>query len=135
MASSSDKKKFSMKSCTEELIEAVVYTGGLWNEGPCAVEDTRNAVYKPYNGATIEKHHFKMPSNFTSSMLYEYVGRVIGSPPSYLTYVFHARIVGLPHVTYVPIGVTDDYDVTHFKDHVAKKLTSDNPIELYHSPA
>ncbi|KAD6453580.1 hypothetical protein E3N88_08285 [Mikania micrantha] len=89
----------------EELLEVVVYTGGKWYEEPGPIEDTRNAEYKPYNGATIEKHHFKMPVNFTYSMLHENVERAI--------------------------GITDEYDATHFRDHLANHSAKSNPVEVY----
>ncbi|KAL8238858.1 hypothetical protein R6Q59_015425 [Mikania micrantha] len=117
----------------EELLEVVLYTGGVWEENPGPVEYTRNAEYKPYNGATIEKHHFKMPVNFTYSMLRENVERAIGSPPHYLTYVLHKGVSCLPLVTFVAIGITDEYDTTHFKNHLAEQSVSNNPVEVYHS--
>ncbi|KAD6453582.1 hypothetical protein E3N88_08287 [Mikania micrantha] len=114
----------------EELFEVVVYAGGKWVEEPVPVQDMTDAVYEPYNGATIEKHHFKMPLNFTCSLLHEHVERAIGSPLHYLTYMFPGRLMESPLQTFIPIRLMMEQDVTeYFKEHVTKQLALGKPIE------
>ncbi|KAD6453581.1 hypothetical protein R6Q59_015427 [Mikania micrantha] len=128
MASSSpDNKKIGSD---EELMEVVVHTGGAWDRGI----EPGDAVYTAYNGGTLEQHRFKMPVNFTCSLLHEHVGRAIGSRSDHLTYVLPIRQYDDPLATFIPAQILNDHDVdNYFRPHVMKLLALGEEIEVYHT--